>query len=322
MKCPECGFDAGEAKFCPECGNDLVRPEPDEAGAETGGLCPECGAETGDAKFCPECGHRLSDAPPAPPARGKRQGSPRAPRAQAAPAAESASGKSRQDRRRAERQAAHREASRAAAPARAAGGGPKSSTWLIWGGFAAAAVVIVILVVALSNGSGGGGTSTQTTAAVTPVATVPADTSGSYAELVARANDLYDQGGAAFSNNDGASGQKYFAAAAKVYAAAWKKQADDPNVGTDYATALFYSGDTENALTQVDVVIKKNPEFQTAHLNKGIFLQTASQDAKDAGDTATADELLADARASFEKTISLGADTEQGKNAATQLEQL
>ena len=326
MDCPECGFDAGEARYCPECGNSMVPPASDEsgddAGDETSGVCPECGAETGDAKFCPDCGHRLIDAPPAaPPPRTQQKAPPRKPRAQAAET--SASGQSRQDRRRAERQAAHKGAARQAAPARpAAGGGTKSTTWLIWGGFAAAAVVIIILVVALTNSSGGGGTTTPTTGAITPVASVAADTSGSYQELVARANDLYDQGGAAFSANDAVSGQKYFAAAAKVYAAAWKKQATDPNVGTDYATALFYSGDTQNALTQVDVVLEANPDFQTANLNKGIFLQTAAQDAKDAGDKAKADELLAAAKASFEKTISLGADTDQGKNAATQLQQL
>ena len=49
------------------------------------------------------------------------------------------------------------------------------------------------------------------------------------------------------------TGVQYFAAAAKVYRAAWKQQATDPNVGTDYATSLFYSGDTDGALKQVDV---------------------------------------------------------------------
>ena len=322
MDCPECGSDAGDARFCPECGNRITVPEGDGSDQAGEGICPECGAETGDAKFCPDCGHRQSDAPPAPaPARGQRQPAPRKQAARSAPPAESPSGKSRQERRQAERHAAHKSAARQAGPARPAAGGPRTSTWLIWGGFAAAAVVIVVLIVALTTGSGGG-TASPTTAPVTPVASVPADTSGSYSDLVARANGLYDQGSAAFDNNDGAGGQKYFAAAAKVYAAAWKKQADDPNVGTDFATALFYSGDISAALDQVDAVIETSPDFQTAHLNRGIFLSTAAQDAKDAGDTATADKLLADAKAAFEKAVSIDPGSEPGKNAAQQLQQL
>lgn len=320
MDCPECGFDAGEAKFCPECGS---RTE-GAGGATDGEVCPECGAEAGDAKYCPECGYRLVDAPPAPPARELQAGAARSRSAQGAPGGESQSGRSRQQRRQAERHAAHRHAQRSSGPAQPAGRtDTRTTTWLIWGGFAAAAVVIVVLIVALVGGSGGGnGGATAPPAAVTPVASVAADTSGSYQELVARANDLYDQGITAFDNNDSASGQKYFAAAATVYAAAWKKQPTDPSVGTDFATALFYSGQTDEALTQVDEVLKTSPDFQTAHLNRGIFLKTAAQDAKDAGETATSDELLADAKASFEKAVSIDPASEPGQSAAQQLEQL
>ena len=94
---------------------------------------------------------------------------------------------------------------------------------------------------------------------------------------------------------------QHFAAAAKVYKAAWKQQATDPNVGTDYATSLFYSGDTAGALKRVKVVLAKSPDFQTAHLNKGVYLETAAQTARDGGQTDEADSLLL-ARPRLERT--------------------
>ncbi len=107
-----------------------------------------------------------------------------------------------------------------------------------------------------------------------------------------------------------------------MYAAAWKKQPGDPNVGTDFATSLFYSGQTDKAVTQVDEVLKASPDFQTAHLNRGIFLKTAAQDATDSGDSKTAEQLLADAKASFEKAVSIDAGSDSGQRAAQELEQL
>ena len=37
MYCPECGNDAGDAKFCPECGADLSRVKDALRGKTTGG---------------------------------------------------------------------------------------------------------------------------------------------------------------------------------------------------------------------------------------------------------------------------------------------
>ncbi len=48
-KCPKCGAEAGNAKFCPECGNKM----------QAQNVCPSCGAQTGSAKFCPECGQKI-----------------------------------------------------------------------------------------------------------------------------------------------------------------------------------------------------------------------------------------------------------------------
>ena len=119
-----------------------------------------------------------------------------------------------------------------------------------------------------------------------------ADTSGSYGDLVSRANDLYDQGNTDFQNQKYDQGAAYFTAAAKVYAAAWKKQAGDPGVGTDYAVALFYSGDIPGALKQIDAVLDANPDFQKGWLNKGIFISHEGQLSKQNGDTKQADEVL------------------------------
>ena len=151
---------------------------------------------------------------------------------------------------------------------------------------------------------------------------VTADTSGSYAELVRRANGLYDKGAQAFQDEDQDAGAQHFAAAAKVYRAAWKQRATDPNVGTDYATSLFYSGDTDGALKQVSVVLAGSPDFQTAHLNKGVYLQTAAQTAQDDGQKVRADALLAQAKAAFEKAVSIDPASSAGATAAESLQSL
>jgi tetratricopeptide (TPR) repeat protein len=151
---------------------------------------------------------------------------------------------------------------------------------------------------------------------------VAADTSGSYSVLVQRANGLYDQGAQAFQKKELSTGAQYFAAAAKVYQAAWKQQATDPGMGTDYATSLFYSGDTQGALKQIAAVLAKNPDFQTAHLNNGIYLQTASQEARKSGQKAKADSLLAQAKAEFQKAVSIDPGSSAGAKAAENLKTL
>ncbi len=93
-------------------------------------------------------------------------------------------------------------------------------------------------------------------------------------------------------------------------------------MGTDYATSLFYSGDTQGALKQVNVVLAKSPDFQTAHLNKGIYLQTASQDAQKSGQKAKADSLLAQAKAEFQKAVSIDPGSSAGAKAAENLKTL
>jgi len=256
--------------------------------------CPECGHDAADAKFCPECGSDLTAA------KAARRGRPARPVA-AAPA--------QNQRPRTARRAAERRGEPVPS------GRPRSLLW-IWLGFAAVAVVAVVIIVVVGGSKGPGGTSA---ASGVPVA---ADTSGSYSELVARANALYDTGIAAFDKNDDAGGAVSFRTAAEVYAAAWKKQPGDAGVGTDYAVALFYSGQTDQALKQIDAVLKTNPDFQTAHLNKGIFLKTAASEAKNGGDTKKGADLLGQAKVALEKAASLDPASDAGKRAAEQLQGL
>ena len=280
MFCPDCGFDAEEARFCPDCGTGLDRLRT---------------AST-------EAGHD-----------GKTGGRPR-------PAVRTTgSGGKSQTRKSPSRAPKPRARAAGSQPARAARPG-RISPAIIWMSLATLAVIVVIGAFAFTrtpSGATGGVSDTGQ-----PAGPVTADTSGSYADLVQRANGLYDQGAQAFQKKDQSAGARYFAAAAKVYHAAWKRQAADPNVGTDYATSLFYSGDTEGALRQVNVVLAKRPDFQTAHLNKGVYLQTASQTAQQSGQKAKADSLLAQARAEFEKAVSIDPSSSAGAKAAATLKTL
>jgi tetratricopeptide (TPR) repeat protein len=151
---------------------------------------------------------------------------------------------------------------------------------------------------------------------------VAADTSGSYSELVARANNLYDQGSNYIKNNDFTAAAPYYAAAAKVYAVAWKKQPGDPAVGTDYSTSLFYAGDVAGAIKQVDKVLAKDPTFQNALFNRGNFVSMQGQIAKQNGQTAKADRLFAQAKASYEAAVKVDPTSQSGQAAAQALKSL
>lgn len=257
--------------------------------------CPECGNDAGDAKFCPECGANLAGVKDA------LGGKPAKPAAKAADQGD------------------------VAQPAAAAAkGGPKRlSPAVIWGGFGALAVVVIVIVVMVSGGFGSGSNGgSSTSASNAAVTAVTADTSGSYDQLVARANDLYDTGDKEFKNQNFNQGSAYFTAAAKVYAAAWKKQATDPGVGTDYGVALFYSGDIPGALKQIDVVLKANPDYQKAWMNKGIFISHEGQLAKQQGDTKTANKYLDQARQVLTKAVALDPKSDAGKQADSFLSSL
>jgi hypothetical protein len=259
--------------------------------------CPECGNDAGEAKFCPECGANLAGVKDA------LSGKPAPAAAAAAP----------EDQGAAEDQAAD-------APS---GGPSRLSPAVIWGGFGALAVVVIVIVVMVSGGFGGGSSSSSSSSSSTaPVKAVSADTSGSYSELVSRANGLYDKGDAAFQSQQFEQGGAYFTAAAKVYAAALKKQSGDPGVGTDYAVTLFYSGNIAAALKQIDAVLQANPDWQKGWLNKGIFLSHESRIAKQQGDAKTAAKYQAQAKQALTKAVALDSTSDAGKQADEALQQL
>ncbi len=259
--------------------------------------CPECGNDAGDAKFCSECGADLSGVKSALRDRSTvRQGGK--------------AGRSG-DKGGAATPAASNEPSGRLSPA------------VIWGGFGALAVIVIIVVMASGgfggDSSGDGGGMAESPAEATAVT---ADTSGSYRELVDRGDGLYDQGGAAFRNQDFEQGSAFFSAAAEVYAAAWKKQPGDPALGTDYSVALFYSGDIPGALERIDVVIEANPDFQKAWLNKAVFLSHGARLAEQEGDEKQAQKLFDQARTAFTRAAAIDPASEAGQQAEASLEQL
>jgi hypothetical protein len=259
--------------------------------------CPECGNDASDAKFCPECGADLAGLKTA--LKGKTTG--------------------QQGRGGGGQQAARPPKAGSAPPEPAKRG---LSPAVIWGLFGGVAVIVIVAVVMLSGGFGGGKSNNGTPGGNASVQPVQGVTTGSYSELVQKGNDFYDQGDAAFQSQDFEQGSAYFQAAAMTYAAAWKKQQTDPAVGTDLATSLFYSGNIEGALKQVDLVITKFPDFQAAYFNLGNYLAHKARIAEQEGDkkTALADNVLA-AKA-YTKAVSLDPASDIGKEADARLKAL
>ena len=258
--------------------------------------CPDCGYDAGEANFCPECGSDLGALKSAR-KNVKTTGSQR--RAGGGRAADGGAA-----------------AARPAPQPRAKGGLSTAATiWIIVGIAAVAAFAVVLILNNRSNSSSAG-------VPTTPSTPVAADTSGTYAELVARANGIYDQGAALIQKNDMSGAAPYFASAAKVYAAAWKKQPGDPAVGTDYATSLFYAGNIEGAVKQVNKVLAKDPTFQNALYNRGNFLAMQGRVAQQNGQKDKADALLAQAKSSYQAAIKVDPTSSSGQAAAEALKAL
>lgn len=268
----------------------------------SGRFCPNCGTQVDEAKFCPECGTDLIAVRRA--LRGEQ------PSAADVPAR---TVRTTGGRRRAGADTGPAEPSGPRPPA-AAVHSRGLSPWILIGGAAVAvAVILVVVLLGVKGGTSSGSTSTSTSSqSATPVA---ADTSGTYAQLVSRANGLYDQGGAAFGKNLSQS-VNYFGAAAKIYQAAWQKKAGDPNVGTDWATSVFYSGDIQSALSIVEMVLAKNPSFQPALFNKGNFLFHQAQQADPTGKSAESKKLNAQAKAVYQQAAAVDPKSDIGKQAA------
>jgi tetratricopeptide (TPR) repeat protein len=139
---------------------------------------------------------------------------------------------------------------------------------------------------------------------------------------VQRANGLYDEGATRFQSKHFAQGAEYFLAASKVYAAAWKQQATDPSVGTDFATSLFYAGKIDGALSQVEQVLTKSPQFQTAWFNKGNYLAERARQSEKNGASKAAARDYADARIAYQKAVDLDPASSSGQQAKQSLSEL
>jgi hypothetical protein len=265
-----------------------------------GRYCPNCGTQVGDAKFCQECGTDLSAV-----RRALQGDEPVAPDPQARTV------KKTGGRGGAGGGSGAVQPPRPPSAARYRGLSP----WILIGGAAVAvAVILVVVFVGLRSGSSTGSTSTASSGG--SASPVPADTSGTYAQLIVRGNGLYDQGSAAFSKNEFSQSANYFGAAAKIYQAAWKKKAGDPNLGTDWATSVFYSGDIPGALSIVEMVLAKNPKFQPGLYNKGNFLAHQAQLADQSGKSADAKRYNAQAKTAYQQAAAVNPKSDVGKQAA------
>lgn len=296
MYCPECGHDAGDAKFCPECGADL-------AGIRGSLNNQPSGRRTGN--------------------QGRRGGAGRAGAGRQDAGGRSAGGRSDAGggagagRRSGPRPKGSPRRAAPAAPAPPARRG--LSPALIWGVCGAVAVIVVVAVIAYSGGFRSGPSATASSSA-TPV---PGVVTGSYGTLVQDANNFYNEGDAQFTKKSYSQGAAYFQAAATTYAAAWKLQSSDPSVGTDYATSLFYAGHTDAAIQQARAVIKKSPNFQAVYLNLGIYLASKASDAQQSsGSSASVKSTYSEARQAFTKAVSLNPGSTEGTQAATSLKSL
>jgi hypothetical protein len=274
-------------------------------------FCPECGLDADDAKFCPECGTDLDGIRGAVGRESGRAGGDAAkPRSTDAKKTRRPPGPSN---------------------GRSAASGPKPQTsgvnpLYLWIAIAVIAVAVVVAVVVTQGSSGsetpGAGTSTAGSAP----ALSEVDTSGTYGELVAAGNSYFDSGAPLIESDKLAEAAPWFAAAAKAYGAAWKKQPGDPAMGTDLATSIFYSAtsatDIEKAVAQIDRVIAENPDFQNARFNKGNYVAMLARMAEQKGDAAAAKKLFAEARAEYEAAVAIDATSASGQAAAAALKSL
>jgi len=151
---------------------------------------------------------------------------------------------------------------------------------------------------------------------------VGVDLSGSYRELVQRAHDLYDEGDRLFAAEEIEQGVAYFAAAAQVYEAAWKKEPGDPNVGTDWATSLFYSGDFDGAIERVRIVLEENPDFQAGWFNLGNYLTHQARMAESGDDQVETARLYGEASEAYSKAAAIDPESDTGIEAAARAAEL
>jgi tetratricopeptide (TPR) repeat protein len=101
----------------------------------------------------------------------------------------------------------------------------------------------------------------------------------SYTALVGLGNTYFDWGAQLQQALGGNTGHDLpmWLAASTAYNQALAVQPGDPNVGVDFAIALFYSGQAERAIEVIEQVQAESPEFGPAYFNAGIFYRAIGQ---------------------------------------------
>jgi len=265
--------------------------------------CPECGSDSDSATDCPVCGanfewvrqkgHGGGQAEPVSATGSARPRRPASAARTTGSAKRSGSGKRRG-------RGGVRASARVSSARPVAVKARRNATRLIICCGVAAVVVVAVAVVALHG---------HRNTSSAPVA----DTSGTYAQLVARANAQFDQGSPYLEKGALALAEPYFTAAAEEYRAAWALRSSDPAVGSDYATALYYSGKVTSATTVIDAVLALKPTgdvLQKVLFNRGNYLATAGRVAEQRGKTAQATRLLASAKASYRTAIAVDSSSD------------
>ena len=93
-----------------------------------------------------------------------------------------------------------------------------------------------------------------------------------------------------------------FDKAADYYRRALALDPTNPDVRTDYATALHQGGHDLDALAQLDSVLKERPDFRTALFNRGVVLQAIGR--------------RTDAAADFRRYLKVAGPNDQRADAA------
>lgn len=101
----------------------------------------------------------------------------------------------------------------------------------------------------------------------------------SYTVLVSQGNTYFDWALEVQQASQTGADRPMWLSAAVYYGRAVSVQPGDPNVATDYAVSLFYSGDVQSAIGVIEPVLMENPEFAVAFYNAGIFYNAAGRSA-------------------------------------------
>lgn len=101
------------------------------------------------------------------------------------------------------------------------------------------------------------------------------------AQTQSELGSLYAQWAQALSTSKDKAAQsaapEKFKSSAAAWEAAYKLDTNNKEIGGDYATSLYYTGDTDGAVKIAKEVLAKNPKYATVWFNLGIYLANTDQ---------------------------------------------